>query len=193
MFQEKIKNELREYIKDHYIPERISAVSDMSSVFACAIAPACESSNVKGILGTAGLFGKSKISPFRDEAEEVSEYIKAHKNSGDFAHTLERMREQKELSAAELYKSACVDRRQYSRLLGPEGRHPSMKTAMSFALALKLDRAEFDELLQAAGYALRCSSTRDVCIMFCVEKGIYDIEEVDALLFELGCEPLVRE
>jgi hypothetical protein len=68
-----------------------------------------------------------------------------------------------------------------------------MKTAISFALALKLNRQEFDELLQAAGYALRHSSSRDVCIMFCLEKGIYDVEEVNALLFEIGVASLTRE
>jgi hypothetical protein len=77
--------------------------------------------------------------------------------------------------------------------MGPENRHPSMKTVISFALALKLDRQQLDGFLQTAGYALSNSSSRDVCIMFCIEKGIYDIEEVNMLLFEIGGEPLTRE
>jgi hypothetical protein len=77
--------------------------------------------------------------------------------------------------------------------MGPDSRHPSMKTAISFALALKLNRQEFDELLQTAGYALSHSSSRDVCVMYCLEKGLYDVEEVNALLFEIGVAPLTRE
>ena len=64
---------------------------------------------------------------------------------------------------------------------------------LSFALALRLDRAEFDRFLQTAGYSLSNSSTRDVCIMYCLEKSIYDIDEVNALLFAVGIEPLSRE
>ena len=74
-----------------------------------------------------------------------------------------------------------------------EGRHPSMNTVISFALALKLDRKEFDKLLQTAGYALSNSSSRDVCVMYCLEKGIFNIDDVNALLFAIGIEPLTRE
>ena len=68
-----------------------------------------------------------------------------------------------------------------------------MNTVISFALALRLDRKEFDEFLQIAGYALSNSSSRDVCIMYCLENGIYDIDEVNALLFAIGIMPLTRE
>ena len=68
-----------------------------------------------------------------------------------------------------------------------------MNTAISFALALRLERAEFDDLLQTAGYALSNSSSRDVCILYCLEKSIYDINDVNALLFAIGVEPLTRD
>jgi transcriptional regulator with XRE-family HTH domain len=183
MIDEKIIDELREYVKDHYVPPRV-----FSSAFAVA---ASMSGGMAA--GTAGLLRKTKAPPFRDESNEVSEYIKEHKTSSDFAHALDRLREEKGFTPIELYKRAGVDRRQYSRFMGPEGRHPSMKTAISFALALKLNREEFDKFLQTAGYALSCSSSRDVCIMFCLEKGIHDVEEVNALLFTLGLDPLARE
>ena len=68
-----------------------------------------------------------------------------------------------------------------------------MNTVISFALALHLERTEFDELLQTAGYSLSNASSRDVCIMYCLEKGIYDIDEANALLFAIGIEPLSRD
>jgi hypothetical protein len=130
---------------------------------------------------------------FRALSDEASEFIKKNKIKSDFAHALDSKREEKGLSPAELYKRANIDRRQYSRFMGPEGRHPSMNTAISFSLALKLERSEFDEFLQTAGYALSNSSSRDVCIMYCLEKNIYDIDDVNALLFAIGIEPLSRE
>jgi hypothetical protein len=66
-------------------------------------------------------------------------------------------------------------------------------TEIVFILALRLERQEFDEFLQTAGYALSNSSTRDVCIMYCLEKNIYGIDDVNALLFAISIEPLTRE
>ena len=68
-----------------------------------------------------------------------------------------------------------------------------MNTVISFAFALHLERGEFDEFLQTAGYSLSNTSSRDVCIMYCLEKGIYDIDEINALLFAIGIESLSRD
>jgi transcriptional regulator with XRE-family HTH domain len=128
-----------------------------------------------------------------DISDEASDYIKKNKKHEGFAHTLDKIRKEKGLSPAQLYKRANIDRRQYSRFMGSERRHPSINTVISFALALKLEREEFDEFLRIAGYALSNSSSRDVCIMYCLENSIYDIDEVNALLFAIGITPLSRE
>ena len=182
MIDKKIIEGLREYIKDHYVPDANFSVSTSFSIGAV--------SATRTVGRVHALFEEAS---FRDISDEASDYIKKHRKPGGFAHTLDRLRNERELSPAELYKRANIDRRQYSRFMGPEGRHPSMNTVISFALALRLDRAEFDEFLQTAGYSLSDSSTRDVCIMYCLEKSIYDIDEVNALLFAVGIEPLSRE
>jgi len=180
MIDEKIIADLREYLKDHYIPQHVFMAPEIAYSFS----------------DVSLLFEKRDIEEvrcFRDVSDDASDYIKKHRKPGGFAHALDRKRKEKGLTPAELYKKANVDRRQYSRFMGPEGRHPSMNTVISFALALRLERQEFDELLQTAGYTLSNSSTRDVCVMYCLEKGIYDIDEVNALLFAIGVEPLTRE
>jgi len=53
-----------------------------------------------------------------------------------------------------------------------------------------LERKDFDELLQIAGYLLSNSTNHDVCVMYCLEKKIFDIDEVNALLFAIGIKPL---
>jgi hypothetical protein len=176
MIDEKVIEGLREYLKDNYIPLKGASFSSTAcfAVSSLVRVPECSKS-------------------LRSVSNDASEYIKKHRNPGGFAHTLDRKRKEKGLTPAELYKRANVDRRQYSRLTGPEERHPSMNTVISFALALRLERQEFDEFLQTAGYALSNSSTRDVCVMYCLEKNIYDIDEVNALLFAIGIEPLTRE
>ena len=194
MIDEKIIEGLREYIKDHYIPAGNSGISVSTSIGAESYCYSICRVHAKALReereSSEALYEDAS---FRKTSDEASEYIKKHRKPGGFAHTLDRLRNEKRLSPAELYKSANIDRRQYSRFMGPEGRHPSMNTVLSFAIALRLDRSEFDEFLQTAGYSLSDSSTRDVCIMYCLEKGIYDIDEVNALLFAVGIEPLSRE
>jgi len=180
MIDEKIIDDLREYLKDHYIPSNVLMAPEI-------VHP----------IGAVSLFSRKKfieeVRCLRGISDDASEYIKKHRKPGGFAHALDQKRKEKGLTPAELYKKANVDRRQYSRFMGPEGRHPSMNTVISFALALRLERQEFDELLKTAGYTLSNSSTRDVCIMYCLEKNIFDIDEVNALLFAIGIEPLTRE
>jgi len=156
----------------------------------------CRSSNA----GIFSIFTKAepikvpkKNKSFRKVSDDAAEYIKKNRKPGGFAYALEEKRKEKKLTPVELYKRANVDRRQYSRLMGPEGRHPSKNTVISFALALRLNRGEFDEFLQTAGYSLSNTSSRDVCIMFCIEKGHYDIDKVNAVLFAVGIEPLSRD
>ena len=181
MIDEKVIEGLREYLKDHYTPMEGKEFSSHDMPFPKKI--------------DTFFLGACLAEPvsFRDVSDEASDYIKKNKKPEGFAHTLEKKRKEKGLTAAELYKRANVDRRQYSRFMGPERRHPSANTVISFALALRLERQEFDEFLQTAGYALSNSSSRDVCIMYCLENGIYDIDEVNALLFAIGISPLTRE
>jgi hypothetical protein len=176
MINEELIARLREYLKDHY-------------------APALSAPAIRALAGgiTAMPDVKAKQFSFRALTDEVSEYIKENATNEDFAHALENLRIEKGLKPAELYKRANITRQQYSRLLGPENRHPSKNTAISFGIALRLNRREFDDFLNKAGYSLSASSVRDVCVMFCIENNVYDIDNVNALLFELGVNPLSRE
>ena len=173
MIDENVIEGLREYLKDHYVPDQEILV--------------CREIDIA--------YGKrlSASVKFRNISDDASAYIKNNKKLGGFAHALDRKRKEKGLKPADLYKKANIDRRHYSRLMVPEGRHPSMNTVISFSLALGLERHEFDELLQTAGYALSNTSSRDVCIMYCLEKGIYNIDDVNTLLFSIGIEPLTRD
>ena len=190
MIDEKIINGLREYLKDHFIPEQTSFCECLMAEEAIAFEKPARLKKLSNDFIRSSSAGKISL---RSVTDKASLYVKKHRKPGGFAHTLDNKRKEKGLSPADLYKKANIDRRQYSRFMGPEDRHPSMNTVISFALALKLKRSEFDELLQSAGYALSNSSSRDVCIMYCIEIEFYNVVEVNALLFAIGIEPLTRE
>jgi hypothetical protein len=185
MIDEKTIEGLREYLKDHYTPP--------NGFIGLPILAHSVVGNISGFpLNKGNKIAKRAVS-LRNISDEASEYIQKHRKPGGFSHALDCKRKEKGLSPAELYKKANVDRRQYSKYMGPEGKHPSKNTVISFSLALRLERAEFDEFLQTAGYSLSNESSRDVCIMYCLEKGIYDIDEANALLFAVGIEPLSKD
>ena len=61
---------------------------------------------------------------------------------------------------------------------------------LALAIALELDLAQTKDLLARAGFAFSPSSKFDLIVQYCFEKRIYDIFEVNALLFQYD-QPLL--
>ena len=91
--------------------------------------------------------------------------------------------------APKVYSAAHVSRKTYSAIVGNELRPISKTTAVQFALALNLTRAEADEFIKSAGYAFSASILEDIIVCACIEAKIYDIDDVNSLLTEYGGKP----
>jgi hypothetical protein len=63
---------------------------------------------------------------------------------------------------------------------------------IALALALELNEEETDQLLRSAGFSLSNSDTFDLVILFCLEKRIYDLDEVNQALEYLHLKPLIK-
>ena len=91
-----------------------------------------------------------------------------------------------------VYKKANIDRKVFSRIRCKADYKPKKKTAVAFAVALKLDLPTMLDLLARAEIAFSPSSKFDLIITYCVNNGIYDIFEINAILFKYG-QPILGE
>ena len=101
-----------------------------------------------------------------------------------FQARLLRMIDERGMTDPEVYKRANVDRKLFSKIRCSEDYIPKKKTIVALAIALRLNLDDTKDLLASAGLMLTSNSKADVIVSFCIENGIYDIYEVNALLFK---------
>ena len=105
--------------------------------------------------------------------------------SGTFADLLVRHVRSRG-GAPAVYTAARIDRRTYSSIISNPFRPVAKRTAIQFALALRLDRKEADALLLSAGFALSPAIPEDVIFAEAIEEGTGDLQLVSERLREQG-------
>ena len=102
-----------------------------------------------------------------------------------FAETLFYYIDQKGISDVECYKRANVDKKTFSKIKCNKSYKPSKITALSFAIALRLNLEETGHLLNTVGFSLSRSSKFDVIIEYFITTGNYrDIYDVNETLYQ---------
>jgi len=87
------------------------------------------------------------------------------------------------MTDADCYHKAQLNRSHFNKIKNDPNYHVQKETVFALALALSLNRPETDEFLAKAGYAFSPSSKADLIIEYCINKGIYDVIEVNQLLY----------
>ena len=128
---------------------------------------------------------------FIEESEAALKERIAHL-SDTFQEYLMYLIETKGLTNADVYKRALLTKQLFSKIkLNPEY-HPDKATAMRLCVGVKLNLDETKDLLARAGYALSPCEKRDVIFSYFIEKGVYDMIEIDIALEEHGAECFIE-
>ena len=109
-----------------------------------------------------------------------------------FQQELLRQIDKRGYTDSQVYRKAGIDRKLFSKIRCNKNYKPSKMTALALAVALELNLDETVDLLSRAGLALSPSNYADLIIKYCIINGIYDIYQVNAMLYEydqqlLGC------
>ena len=100
-----------------------------------------------------------------------------------FSDAVLRLIDERHLKDTAVYKKANLSRQQFSKIRSKSNYVPSKPTAVALAIALELTLPETENLLRKAGLALSSSDKFDVMIMYFLSHGMYNIYEINEILF----------
>lgn len=111
----------------------------------------------------------------------LEEYLR--QTDEGFREMLLRKIDERGISDAECYKKANIDRKLFSKIRNQKDYRPGKPIVLAFAVALELSLDETKEMLMKAGYSLTHSSRFDLIVEYFIQKGDYDIYEINDALF----------
>lgn len=116
------------------------------------------------------------------EERALMEKIEEAKRKETFSERLLRLIKEKNKKAPEVYRSAGIDYRHFSKINSNRDYKPSKETVCAFAVALELSLKDAEELMQKAGFAFSEANIFDVTIKFFLENKCYDRKKIDLIM-----------
>ena len=101
-----------------------------------------------------------------------------------FSRMLLRKIDEKGMTDAQCYKKANVDRKLFNKIKNKPEYRPGKPIVFAFAIALELNLSETREMLEKAGFSLTHSSKMDIVLEYFIKNGLYDLLEINQVLFQ---------
>ena len=111
------------------------------------------------------------------------EELLRHTDAG-FSETLLKLIDRSGKKDSAIYKKANLSKQHFSKIRNNPDYKPTKATALALALALELNLEETRDLIGRAGYALTNSSKFDLIVRYFIERGIYDVMQINLTLYE---------
>jgi hypothetical protein len=117
---------------------------------------------------------------------KVADKILNTKISQSFSEALFSYIKDSEVTYSSIYKKAFIDKRLFSKIKSNADYHPSFGTVTLLALALELSTEEYINLLNSASYSLPQNSYVNITLKYCFDNKIYNVFDVDGLLYTVA-------
>lgn len=134
---------------------------------------------------------KSVLQASTASTDQVLAFIDLQMESGFVDKMLEYI-DQKNMKDSQVYKAAQVDRRLFSKIVSDRAYKPAKDTCLALAFALRLSFNEANDLLSRAGYTFSHSSRRDVILEYLFKEQVYNLTEINEILYHLQQKPIGR-
>lgn len=119
----------------------------------------------------------------------VKEFLQQEVEQMNFQNLLQKLIADRNQPNKTIYKKAKINGKFFSKIISVPDYIPGKDTVMALGLALELSMEAYEDFLTRAGYSLIPAEKRDMVIKYCVLHRIYNLIEVNCILFSCG-QPL---
>jgi len=204
----KIANNALKYVAGHFIPpgqESVKQYSFRRDSVSNSSADNSEiktSDNDKSTFSSGARFSlKTPKSEDPYNASEVAQLLRSNIEDENVANLMQILNKnvnpsfvdkllfyinRKGVKDSDVYKAAQIDKRLFSKIVSDRQYKPSKDTAIALALALELSIDEAKDILSRAGYAFSHSSKRDIIIEYFFREKVYNLMDVNDVLYLLN-------
>lgn len=128
-----------------------------------------------------------------DRNLSLDDFIRKYKTNS-FDRLLFQYLNQNNVKSSDLYEKAQISKQDFHRIISSSEIPSNIKNQkdkiIGLLLAQNLDFTSFNETMAVRGVAFSDSSEKDLVIQYCIINGIYNIDEINSILYKRNIELL---